>query len=124
LAYKREGTLGVATADNISVRTMLIAALGCNLAWGIIDGGVYLLARLNERSRNRIKWRAVCETADIDVAHCMIADALPSELASALLPDQLESIRRRVHQLPEPSRPSLTNSDWLAALGYLPDQQA
>ena len=42
-------TLGVAIADNIQVRTMLIGALGCNLAWGIIDGGVYLMARLNER---------------------------------------------------------------------------
>ena len=40
-------TLGVATADNIQVRTMLIGALGGNLAWGIIDGGVYLMARLN-----------------------------------------------------------------------------
>ena len=40
-------TLGVAIADNIQVRTMLIGALGCNLAWGIIDGGVYLMARLN-----------------------------------------------------------------------------
>jgi hypothetical protein len=26
-------TLGVVTADNIQVRTMLFAALGCNLAW-------------------------------------------------------------------------------------------
>ena len=29
--------LGVATADDIQVRTMLIGALGCNLAWGIIE---------------------------------------------------------------------------------------
>ena len=27
-------TLGVVTADRIQVRTMLLAALGCNLAWG------------------------------------------------------------------------------------------
>jgi hypothetical protein len=33
-------TLGVAIADNIQVRTMLIGALRCNLAWGIIDGGL------------------------------------------------------------------------------------
>ena len=30
-------TLGVVTVDRIQVRTMLLAALGCNLAWGIID---------------------------------------------------------------------------------------
>ncbi len=52
-------TLGVATADSIHVRAMLVAALGCNLAWGIIDGGVYLMARLSERGRAVINWRAV-----------------------------------------------------------------
>ena len=35
-------TLSVEIADDIKVRTMLIASLGCNLAWGIIDAGVYL----------------------------------------------------------------------------------
>jgi hypothetical protein len=43
-------TLGVATAHNLQIRTMLIGALGCNLAWGIIDGAVFLMARL-ERGR-------------------------------------------------------------------------
>ena len=46
------GTLSVATASHAEVRTMLIGALGCNLAWGIIDGGLYLLARLHERGSN------------------------------------------------------------------------
>ena len=37
------GSLSVAEADRGEVRTMLIGALGCNIAWGIIDavlGGV------------------------------------------------------------------------------------
>lgn len=32
---------------------MLIGALGCNLAWGIIDAGRYLMMCLNERARHR-----------------------------------------------------------------------
>ena len=44
-------SLGVATADNIKIQTMLAGALGCNLAWGIVDGGLYLLARINEQGR-------------------------------------------------------------------------
>ena len=39
-------SLGIATAGNIKIQTMLIGALGCNLAWGIVDGGLYLLARI------------------------------------------------------------------------------
>jgi hypothetical protein len=96
---------------------MLVAALGCNLAWGIIDGGVYLMARLNERGRNLIKWRAVRNAADANAAHRIIADALPPVLASVLLPDQLESIRQRMYQLPEPGRPRLMKRDWLGAMG-------
>lgn len=42
-------TLGAATAGDIKVQTILIGALGCNLAWGIVDRGLYLLARINER---------------------------------------------------------------------------
>src|SRR5262249_61934908 len=44
-------TLAVETADRLQVRTMLIGALGCNLAWGIIDAGVYLITRINVESR-------------------------------------------------------------------------
>ena len=38
------GSLSVAEADRAEVRTMLIGALGCNLAWGIIDGVLYVMS--------------------------------------------------------------------------------
>ena len=34
------GSLSVAEAGREDVRVMLLGALGCNLAWGIIDGGL------------------------------------------------------------------------------------
>ena len=43
------GSLSVAEADRDDVRTMLIGALGCNLAWGIIDGVLYLMGSLAEK---------------------------------------------------------------------------
>src|SRR5262249_14740478 len=110
-------TFAVATADRIDVRTMLIGALGCNLAWGIIDGGVYLLARLNAYGRAIVSWRAVRDAADAGAAHRIVANALPPLVASVLRPAQFETIRQGLHQLPEPARPRLTKSDWLGALG-------
>lgn len=110
-------TLGAATADNLQVRTMLIAALGCNLAWGIIDAGVFLMARLNQRGRNIAKWRAVRAATDINVAQRVIADAMPPLLAAVLPTEQLEVMRQRLHQMPEPDRPQLTKSDALGAAG-------
>ena len=57
-------TLAVETADRLQVRTMLIGALGCNLAWGIIDGGVYLITRINTESRKVATVLAIREAAD------------------------------------------------------------
>jgi hypothetical protein len=110
------GTLGVLTADDIKIRTMIVGALGCNLAWGIIDGGVFLMARLHERGRTVMTLRAVRAAPDIGVAQRIIANALPPLLASLLAPDQLESMRRKLHEMPEPpERPRLTRDDWLGA---------
>ena len=33
-------SISVATQDHAGIRIMLIGALGCNFAWGIIDGGI------------------------------------------------------------------------------------
>ncbi len=111
-------SLGVATAGNIKIQTMLIGALGCNLAWGIVDGGLYLLARINERGDKILTLRAIRQAPDPETARRVIADALPPELASVLPPEQLELMRQELQQLPEPSgRPSLTKRDWTGALG-------
>ena len=46
----------------------------------------------------------------------MIADAMPPLLASILPPDQLELMRQRLLQLPEPEHPRLTKRDGLGAI--------
>jgi len=109
-------TLGVATAHNLQIRTMLIGALGCNLAWGIIDGAVFLMARLNERGRSLVNLRTVRSMTDGVSARHMIADALPAPVASVMRPEQLEAIWQDLRSLPEPKPPQLTKSDGLGAL--------
>ena len=111
-------TLGVVTADNIKVQTMLFGALGCNLAWGIIDAGIYLLARLNDQGRKIVMLRAMREASDIEAAQRIIADALSPLVASVLRAEQLELMRQKLRDLPEPpGRPRLTKRDWIGALG-------
>jgi hypothetical protein len=61
-------SLGVATAGNIKIQTMLIGALGCNLAWDIVDGGLYLLARINERGGKIMTLRAIRQAPDRETA--------------------------------------------------------
>lgn len=110
-------TVGVATADNIKIQTMLWAALGCNLAWGIIDAGVYLMTRVNERGRRILSLRELRETPDAAAARSKIADAMPPLLASVMSSEQLEIIRDKLQHLPDsPQRPALTKRDGLGAL--------
>lgn len=116
MALTITGAVSVATADRFAIRTMLFAALGCNLAWGIIDAGMYLMARLGERGRNVLTLRAVRETASREDAHRIIADELPSLLVPAFQPAQLELIRERINKIPE-AGPGLTGRDWRGALG-------
>jgi hypothetical protein len=111
-------SLGVATAGNVKIQTILIGALGCNLAWGIVDGGLYLLARINDRGGNILTLRAIRKAPDPETTRRVLAGALPPELASLLPLEQLELMRRQLQQLPEPcERPRLTKRDWVGALG-------
>src|SRR6516164_10221831 len=101
-------TLAV-TADQLQVHTMLISALGCNLAWGIIDAGVYLITRINTEGRIIAAEHAIREANDGKVARQILGDSLHPLLASALSKDQLELIRQHLRQMPEPpERFSLT----------------
>lgn len=111
------GSLSVAEADRAEVRSMLIGAIGCNLAWGIIDAVFYLMTTLTERGRGLISLREVRNAGNVDSAHQVIVDALPPVVGSVLRSEEIESIRQRLQALPEPSpRPRLGKDDWLAAL--------
>jgi hypothetical protein len=114
------GSLSVADAGRDDVRTMLIGALGCNLAWGIIDAMLYLMGCLAERGQSRMTYLAVRTAADSQQARRLIADALPPVVASILEPPDLDTMRRRLMRLPEPpERPALSQDDWLGGLGVL-----
>src|SRR5438309_459307 len=112
------GSLSIAEAGRSEVRTMLIGALGCNLAWGIIDGVLYLMGCLAEKGRGLLTFRAVRRAADPKEAQRVIADALPSVVASVLEPVEMESLYQRLKQLPEPPHHArLRKDDWLGAVG-------
>lgn len=95
-------SLSVAHAGQAEVRVMLLGALGCNLAWGLIDGVFYLMSSLGEKGRALMTLRTVRMTADPPTAQRLIADALPPTVASILEPAELETMRQRLIGLPEP----------------------
>lgn len=110
------GSLSIANAGQNEVRTVLVAALGCNLAWGMVDAVMYLLRTFVERTRNRVLGRRIVG-ADAAAARAMIGGTLPEHVAALAGPDELEGMRQRLLALPAPNQPPLSRDDFLAALG-------
>jgi hypothetical protein len=111
-------SFAIAEADRIQLHGLLLAAVGCNLAWGAIDAVFYLMTRFSEKGHGILALRALRRSTDPGEAHGIIADALPPFLASVLSPTEFEAICQRLSQMRQlPQRPQLVKDDWVAALG-------
>ncbi len=111
------GSLSIAEAGRDDVRAMLIGALGCNVAWGLIDGILYLMGCLAEKGRNLATSLSIRGAADAAQGQRLIAEALPPAIASALEPADLERVRQRLLELPAPAGGArLDGADWRGGL--------
>jgi hypothetical protein len=112
------GSLSVAEAGRDDVRAMLIGALGCNFAWGVIDGLLYLMGCVAERGGALRSYHSVLEAPNAAAARRAIAGALPPVVASLLEPAELDELRERLRKLPVPPKKArLHADDWLGSLG-------
>jgi len=109
------GSLSIASAGREDVRTVLIAALGCNLAWGLADAVMFLVRTLTEKIRRSVLVARI-RSADAATAHRMIELALPNGVAALLGPTEFEAMRVRLRALPEVASSHLTGEDWLGAV--------
>jgi VIT1/CCC1 family predicted Fe2+/Mn2+ transporter len=108
------GSLSVATAGRQDARVAMAAALGCNLAWGLVDGVMFLVRTLTERSRTRDLARQVI-AAEPEAARQLLQHAIPDELLALASPRELEAMRQRLLATPLPDRAVLRSSDYAAA---------
>jgi hypothetical protein len=111
------GTLSVATAGREDVRLMLIAAIGCNIAWGFVDGVMYVLRSMVVRARQATLVLAVRAAPRPEDAHRLIAGAI-GPLAAGLDTPGLERMRRWIvdQPLPRAGRVRMTAPDLRAAV--------
>ena len=109
-------TFSAATAGREDVRTLLVATLGCNIAWGLVDAVMFLMTSLTERGHGLMTLRAVRRAARPGDAHRVIAGAIPPVLATLMTADDLERVRQGLLRMEEPPpSPRLTTADWLGA---------
>jgi VIT1/CCC1 family predicted Fe2+/Mn2+ transporter len=102
-------TAGLEVGDEPgAARTLLIATLGCNLAWGIIDGAMYLMGALLERSRRARAVGAVRAATDEAAAFAEIERALEGTLTSLATEDERAKLYRVVYDVVRRTPPERT----------------
>jgi VIT1/CCC1 family predicted Fe2+/Mn2+ transporter len=118
MALTFTSAVGVAGGARDEIRMLLVGALACNVAWGLVDGVMYLLACLATRAlayRTAVAFRSA---AGPEEARRVMIDALPKTLAAGLDAQTLEAMRAsfaRSSVMPPP--PTLHADDWKGALG-------
>jgi hypothetical protein len=100
-------------------RQLLIATIGCNIAWGIIDGALYLAGQLFDRGRLR-KVRVMVQDASSDgVASEMVAgefDPFLEHVTTETERDDLYSrVVKNIRSSPVAANP-ITKADLMGAL--------
>jgi hypothetical protein len=109
-------SLSIAAANRFEVTAMLIGALGCNLAWGLIDAIMFLMARLHSHGADLRTIKAIKGAASPRDAYGLIREGIPRPVAEELDSATLERIRRRIETtVDEPARPRLRSHDLRAA---------
>jgi hypothetical protein len=110
------GAVSAATTGH-EIRSMFWAALGCNLAWGLVDAVMYLVRTLTERARTLSLALAVRGAPDAESGRGHVERALSKVAARLVSPTEVEVIRARIVALPSlPERPQLHREDALAAV--------
>jgi hypothetical protein len=105
------GSFSVATADRAETRAMLIGAIGCNIAWGLIDAIMYLMGSLNRRGVERQTLLSILTARTREHAHAVIRDNVPQPVAEELHPDLLDRIRERIAKMPVAGRKPRLHGD-------------
>ena len=112
------GTLSVAEGGRDELRTLLIAAFGCNLAWGIADAVMYLVGVATEARRERALLQRLHAGVDAVTGRRIVSEGLPSAVAASLDDDDFERLRLRLLSTPlSQDVPRLGFDDYRAAFG-------
>jgi hypothetical protein len=93
------GSISVASDGRAEIRELLWAALGCNLAWGIVDAVMYLMSTTLERGHALATFKKLKTIRDKSQSKKLFKDKLPSLFLSILSEDEIDNLKDRVIRL-------------------------
>jgi VIT1/CCC1 family predicted Fe2+/Mn2+ transporter len=92
------GTMSVAVSEGDQIHAVLMAALACNVAWGIVDAVMWVVLTGVDRVRDETRRTALLSGTAAD-AREVLADRLPS-LDAVLTDGEIEGVLDRIRAMP------------------------
>lgn len=90
-------TAGLTVAEGKEgVRQLLLAAIGCNVAWGLIDAVMYIMNCITVRNEKILLIEAVQRAPDTTSALNLVRDGIEPELQDLLDPNDAERMNLSV----------------------------
>jgi hypothetical protein len=109
-------TISVSTAGKQEVKELLWAALGCNLAWGLVDGIMYLMDQLIGRAYGITQLNRIRQSSDIAESRSIIRGNISPLIAEVMEDQQIDELDEKLKKLPEiKGRSTLILKDFLLA---------
>ena len=89
------GAVSVAEPRDAQVHALFIAALGCNLAWGLVDAVMYLVRTITDRGRLLTVIRSVRDAPDAAAGRALIEQSLSRVAAGLVSSAEIEGCQHR-----------------------------
>jgi VIT1/CCC1 family predicted Fe2+/Mn2+ transporter len=102
MALTFTGSIHAASAGEEEIRQLLYGAIGCNIAWGIVDGVMYVVSDLVARNRSLLLLRSLRGAKSPEEARAILSEVLPTELAAVLGSAEFDQVHRWTERLPDP----------------------
>lgn len=105
--------------DPTGARDLLIATIGCNVAWGIIDGALYVSGQVFERARLARIGQKVREAGSEEAAAALVEEELEELVGVTVDARERDELYRRMARhvrASQPRAPSVRRADFAGAL--------
>lgn len=111
------GAISASTDAREDVRELLWAALGCNVAWGLVDAIMYLMNVAIERGHALLVVKKIHASKSSSEAGKILKAEIQPAIAGLMKDEELNELGSRLKSLPEPSKKHLiVTTDLLAGV--------
>lgn len=110
-------SINIGVRGPAELRQLVIGAIGCNFAWGLVDAAMFLVGTLSQKNRNKAILDSVQHSSKAEKTRDQISEALPPVMVSAIGTDGLDEIRKKLIALRDsPNQVRLTMEDIKTAI--------